>query len=114
MTDDVDKAISDYKVTSAERYKRINNEMLMLGQCDSDSHTPLLVYVRSLSAGQERKLSRKKEFLQNKKKEKEIAWKSWDQSYKQGWKRSGYQGWEDYGGGYGSQSDSSYRWHPQK
>ena len=40
MIADVDKVISDYKVTSAERYKRINNEMLMLGQCDSDSHTP--------------------------------------------------------------------------
>ena len=49
MIEDVDKVISDYKVTSAERYKRINNEMLMLGPCDSDSHTPLLVYVRSLA-----------------------------------------------------------------
>ena len=46
MTDNVDKVISDHKVASAERDKRINNEMLMLGQCDSDSHTPLLVYVR--------------------------------------------------------------------
>ena len=86
MIEDVDKVISDYKVTSAERYKHINNETLMLGQCDSDSHTPLLVYVRSLAADQERNLHRKKEFIQNKKKEKETAWKSWDQSYKQGWK----------------------------
>ena len=114
IIEDVDKAISDYKVTSAERYKNINNEMLMLGQCDSVSHTPLLVYARSLAADQERNLHRKKEFIQNKKKEKETTWKSWDQSYKQGWKHSGYQGWEGYGGGYGSQSDSSYRWYSQK
>ena len=95
MLEDVDKVISDYKATSAERYKHINNDMLMLGQCDSDSHTPLLVYVRSLAADQERN----QEFIQNKKKEKETAWKSWDQSY---------------GGGYGSQSDSSYRGYSQK
>ena len=104
MTDDVDKAISDYKVTSAERSKHINNEIQILKHCDSDSHTPLLVYVHSLAADQERNLHRK---------EKQTAWKSWDQSYKQGWKRSGYPGWEDYGGGNGSQS-GSYRWYPQK
>ena len=74
----------------------------MLGPCDSDSHTPLLVYVRSLAADQERNLHRKKEYIQNKKKEKETAWKPWDQSYQQGWKSSGYQGCEDYGGGYAS------------
>ena len=55
MIADVDKVISDHKVTSAERYKHINNEMLMLGPCDSDSHTPLLVYIRSLAADQGRK-----------------------------------------------------------
>ena len=114
MIEDVDKVISDYKVASAVRYKRINNEMLMLGPCDSDSHTPLLVYVRSLAADQERNLHRKKEYIQNKKKEKETAWKPWDQSYQQGWKSSGYQGWEDYFGGHASQSDSSYRWYSQK
>ena len=80
MIEDVDKVISDCKVTSVERYKHINNEMLMRGQCDSDSHTPLLLYVRSLAADQERNLHRKKEFIQNKKKEKETAWKPWDQS----------------------------------
>ena len=50
MIEDVDKVISDYKVTFAERYKHINSEMLMLGPCDSDSHTPLLVYIPSLAA----------------------------------------------------------------
>ena len=60
MIEDVDKVISDCKVTSAERYKRIKNEMLMLGSCDSDSHTPLLVYIRSLAADQERNYHRKK------------------------------------------------------
>ena len=84
MIEDVDKAISDYKVTSAERYKHINNEMLMLGPCDSDSHTPLLVYIRSLAADQERNYHRKKEYNQNKKKENETAWKPWNQSYQQG------------------------------
>ena len=63
MIEDVDKVISDYLVTSAKR----NNEMLMLGPCDSDSHTPLLVYVRSLAADQERNLHRKKDYIQNKK-----------------------------------------------
>ena len=52
MIEDVDKVISDYKVTSAERYKHISNETLMLGPCDSDSHTPLLVYIRILAADQ--------------------------------------------------------------
>ena len=45
----------------AERYKRINNEMLILGPRDSDSHTPLLVYIRSLAADQERNFHHKKE-----------------------------------------------------
>ena len=106
MIADVDKVISDYKVNSAERYK--------LGPCDSDSHTPLLVYICSLAADQERIFRRKKEYNQNRKKENDTAWKPWSQSYQQGWKSLGYQGWEDYGGGYASQSDSSYRWHSQK
>ena len=42
MIEDVDKVVSDCKVTSAERYKHINNETLMLGPCDSDSHTPFI------------------------------------------------------------------------
>ena len=41
MIADVDKVISDYKVTSTERYKHSNNEMLLLGPCNSDSHTPI-------------------------------------------------------------------------
>ena len=113
MIEDVEKVISDYKVTSAERHKHINNEMLMLGPCDSDSHTPLLVYIHSLAADQERNYHRKKEHNQNKKKENETAWKPWNQSYQQGWKSSGYQKWENYGGGDASQSDSSYRWYSQ-
>ena len=35
----------------------------MLGPCDSDSHTPLLVYIRSLAADQERNCHRKKETI---------------------------------------------------
>ena len=90
------------------------NQMLMLGPCDSDSRTSLLVYIRSLAVDQERNYHRKKEYNQNKKKENETAWKPCNQSYQQGWKSSGYQGREDYGGGYASQSDSSYRWYSQK
>ena len=108
--EEVDKVISDYKVTFAERYKHINNEMLMLGQCDSDSCWSMFAASQLIKKNPHRK----KEDIQNKKKEKETAWKPWDQSYQQAWKNSGYQGREDYGGGYGRQSDSSYRWYSQK
>ena len=39
MQDDFEKAIADYQVSSNERIKHITNEMLMLGHCDSDSHS---------------------------------------------------------------------------
>ena len=120
MSEDIEQVISDYQVTSAERFKHINNEMFVLGPCDSDSHTPLMVYVRSRAANRERNLQRTREFLQNKKKEtkkenkNETAWKPWDQSYNQGWKQYGYGTWKDYSGDYRSQSDSSHHWYKQK
>ena len=83
----------------------------MLGQCDSDSHTPLLVYVRSLI--RKEIFTARKSSSRTKKREKETTWKSWDQSDKQGWKHSGYPGLGIMAG-YGSQSDSSYCWYLQK
>ena len=44
------KAIFDYQVSSAERFKHVNNDMFMNGSQDSDSHSPLMVYIRSKSA----------------------------------------------------------------
>ena len=52
------KAIFDYQVSSAERFKRVNNDMFMNGSQDSDSHSPLMVYIRSKSASSKRSAER--------------------------------------------------------
>ena len=54
MRNDPTTAIFDYQVLSAERFKHVNNEMFMNGSQDSDSHSPLMVYIRSRSATKQR------------------------------------------------------------
>ena len=49
MRNDPTKAIFDYEVSSAERFKHVNNDMFMNGSQDSDSHSPFMVYIRSKS-----------------------------------------------------------------
>ena len=107
--DDFEKVIADYQVSSNEHIKHITNEMLMLGHCDSDSHSRLMVYIRSRAANRERNYSRTKEFLKGKK--QETAWKPWNQySYgDQGWRHFSDSTWRDFE--YSSQPDSSYHWY---
>ena len=50
MRNDPTSAIFDYQVSSAERFKHVNNDMFMIGSQDSNSHSPLIVYIRSKSA----------------------------------------------------------------
>ena len=51
-------ALPDYKVMSAEKIKHITNEMLMNGRKDQDSHSPLLVHLRSISEEKKRNEAR--------------------------------------------------------
>ena len=111
MRNDPTKAIFDYQVSSAERYKRVNNDMFMNGSQDSDSHSPLMVYIRSKSATRQRNFERSQEYLKKKQ-----AWTA--QEYKDYNKQWGQKQWKDYSastwndyGDYGSQSDSSRRWY---
>ena len=55
MRNDPTSAIFDYQVSSAERFKN--------GSQDSDSHSPLMVYIRSRSAARQRNFERPKEHL---------------------------------------------------
>ena len=66
MRNDPTTAIFDYQVSSAERFKRVNNEMFMNGSQDSDSHSPLMVYIRSRSATKQRNFERSKEYFKKK------------------------------------------------
>ena len=66
MRNDPTSAISDYQVSSAERFKHVNNDMFMHGSQDSDSHSPLMVYIRSRSAARQRNFERSKEHLKKK------------------------------------------------
>ena len=63
---DPTKAIFDYQVSSAERFKHVNNDMFMNGSQDSDSHSPLMVYIRSKSATRQRNSERYQEYLKKK------------------------------------------------
>ena len=45
MRNDPTTAIFDYQVSSAEHFKHVNNDMFMNGSQDSDSHSPLMVYI---------------------------------------------------------------------
>ena len=66
MRNDPTSAIFDYQVSSAERFKHVNNDMFMSGSQDSDSHSPLMVYIRSRSAARQRNFERSKEHLKKK------------------------------------------------
>ena len=101
------------QVSSAERYKHVNNEMFMNGSQDSDSHSPLMVYIRSKSATSKRSSERYQEYINK----KQSSWtpqeykgynKQW--GHQKQWKDYSTSTWNDYGD-YGSQSDSSRRWY---
>ena len=66
MRNDPTKAIFDYQVSSAERFKHVNHDMFMNGSQDSDSHSPLMVYTRSKSATRQRNSERYQEYLKKK------------------------------------------------
>ena len=84
------KAIFDYQVSSAERFKHVNNDMFMNGSQDSDSHSPLMVYIRSKSATRQRNSERYQEYIKKKQ-----AWTP--QEYKDYNKQWGHQKqWKDY------------------
>ena len=89
MRNHPNKAIFDYQV-SAERYKHVNNEMFMNGSQDSDSHSPLMVYIRSRSATSKRSSERCQDYVK-----KRQSWTT--QEYKDYNKQWGYQKqWKDY------------------
>ena len=113
MRNDPTSAIFDYQVSSAERFKHVNNDMLtMNGSQDSDSHSPLMVYIRSRSAARQRNFERSKEHLKKKQSWTQQEYKEYNKQYwgnpKQ-WKDYGDSTWNDYGN-YGK-SDSSWRWY---
>ena len=100
------KAIFDSQVSSAERFKHVNNDMFMNGSQDSDSHSPLMVYIRSKSATRQRSSERYQEYIKKKQ-----AWTPQEyKDYNKQWKDYSNSTWNDYGD-YGSQSDSSRRWY---
>ena len=113
MRNDPKSAIFDYQVSSAERFKHVNNDMFMNGSQDSDSHSPLMVYIRSRSAARQRNFERSKGHLKKKQSWTQQEYKEYNKQYwsnpKQ-WKDCGDSTWNDYGD-YGSQSDSSRRWY---
>ena len=116
MLNDPEAVVSDYLVTSSERFKRISNLMFMIGSQDSESHVPLFVYIRSCAENKKRNHQRYKELVQRKKKEEKnergTSSQSWSQSKQQGWKDFSYSNWKDYD--WASQSDSSNRWNKGK
>ena len=90
MRNHPNKAIFDYQVSSAERYRHVNNEMFMNGSQDSDSHSPLMVYIRSRSATSKRSSQRYQDYVK-----KRQSWTT--QEYKDYNKQWGYQKqWKDY------------------
>ena len=109
MRNDPTSAISDYQVSSAERFKHVNNDMFMKGSQDSDSRSPLMVHIRSRSATRQRNL----EHLKKKQSWTQQEYRDYNKQYwgnpKQ-WKGYDDSTWNDYGD-YGSQSDSSRRWY---
>ena len=63
MRNNQTKAIFNYQVSSAERFKHVNNDMFMNGSQDSDSHSPLMVYIRRKSATRQRSSERYQEYI---------------------------------------------------
>ena len=101
MRNHPNKAISNYQVSSAERYKHVNNdEMFMNGSRNSDSHSPLMVYIRSKSATSKRSSERYQDYV----KMRQSSWttqehkdynKQW--GYQKQWKDYSTSTWNDYG-----------------
>ena len=112
MRNDPTKAIFDYQVSSAERFKHVNNDMFMNGSQDSDSRSPLMVYIRSKSATRQCNFERSKEYLKKKQSWTPHEYKDYNKQwgYQKQWKDYGDSTWNDYAD-YGSQSDSSRRWY---
>ena len=98
------KAIFDCQVSSAERFKHVNNDMFMNGSQDSDSHSPLMVYIRSKSATRQR-IKKKQAWTPQENKDYNKQW-----GHQKQWKDYSTSTWNDYVD-YGSQSDSSRRWY---
>ena len=101
-------------ITSHPRnvFKHVNNEMFMNGSQDSDSHSPLMVYIRSRSATKQRNFERSKEYFKKKRPWTQQGYKEYNKQQwgnQKQWKDYGDSTWHDYGD-YVSQSDSSYRW----
>ena len=112
MRNDPTKAIFDYQVSSAERFKHVNNDMFMNGSQDSDSHSPLMVYIRSKSATRQRNSERYQEYLKKKQAWTPQEYKDYNKQWgnQKQWKDYRTSTWNDYGD-YGSKSDSSRRWY---
>ena len=92
MRNDPTSAIFDYQVSSAERFKHVNNEVFMNGSQDSDSHSPLMVYIRSRSAARQRNFERSKEHLKKKQSWTQQEYKEYSKQYWGNPKQ-----WKDYG-----------------
>ena len=85
--------------------------MFMNGSQDSDSHSPLMVYIRSKSATRQRNFQRSQEHLRKKQVWTAQEYKDYNKQWGQKqWKDYSASTWNDYGD-YGSQSDSSRRWY---
>ena len=112
MRNHPNKAIFDYQVSSAERYKHVNNEMFMNGSQDSDSHSPLMVYIRSRSATSKRSSERYQDYVKKRQSWTTQEYKDYNKQwgYQKQWKDYSSSTWNDYGD-HGSQSDSSRRWY---
>ena len=112
MRNHPDKAIFDYQVSSAERYKHVNNEMFMNGSQDSGSHSPLMVYLRSKSATSKRSSERYQDYVKKRQSGTTQEYKDYNKQwgYQKQWKDYSSSTWNDYGD-HGSQSDSSRRWY---
>ena len=112
MRNHPNKAIFDYQVSSAERYKHVNNEMFMNGSQDSDPHSPLMVYIRSKSATSKRSSERYQDYVKKRQSWTTQEYKDYNKQwgYQKQWKDYSSSTWNDYGD-HGSQSDSSRRWY---
>ena len=92
MRSDPTSAIFDYQVSSAERFKHVNNGMFMNGSQDSDSHSPLMDNIRSRSAARQRNFERSKEHLKKKQSWTQQEYKEYNKQYWGNPKQ-----WKDYG-----------------
>ena len=63
MRNHPDKVLFHYQVSSAERYKHVNNEMFINGSQDSNSRSPLMACIRSRSATSKRSSERYRDYV---------------------------------------------------